>query len=154
MMNNRTNQRQVGRLTGRVEADAGLLRYRDLLSRGHGVVADSRSPRRSAFFQRSSEGRRRRAARVAAAVLLLVLAFSALGAAAQCAGCLYLTPGTSGGAVYAAWRAPEVTLSDGEYTVVAVCEGIFELIAAGMFYLQEPAEYTGELVAGPYEFTP
>jgi len=110
MMNNRTNQRQVGLLTGRV----------------------------------------------AAAVLLLVLAFSALGAATQCAGCLYLTPGTSGGGsvVHAAWRTPEVALSDGEDAVAAVSEGTFELVAAGMFYLQEPAEYTGKLVAGPYEFTP
>ena len=157
MMNNRTNQRQVGRLTGRVEVDAGLLRYRDLLSRGHIVAADSRSPRRSAFFQRSSEGQRhRRAARVAAAGLLLVLAFSALGAAAQCAGCLYLTPETSGGgnAVHAAWRTPEVALSDGEDVVVAVSEGTFELVATGKFYLEEPAQYTGELVVGPYKFAP
>jgi hypothetical protein len=90
------------------------------------------------------------------AVLLLVLAFSALGAAAQCAGCLYLTPGTSGGgsAVHAAWRTPEVALSDGEDAVVAVSEGTFELVAAGKFYPEEPPEYTGELVTGPYEFAP
>jgi hypothetical protein len=38
--------------------------------------------------------------------------------------------------------------------VVTVSEGIFELIATGKFYLEEPAEYTGELVTGPYEFAP
>ncbi len=112
MMNNRTNHRRVGRLTGRVEV----------------------------------------------AVLLLVLAFSAAGVASQCAGtgCLYLTPGISdgGSAVHAAWRAPGIAPSDGEDTVVAVCEGTFELVAAGKFYPEEPAEYTGELVTGPYEFAP
>ena len=111
-MNSRTNQRQVGRLTGRVEV----------------------------------------------AVLLLVLVFSAAGVAAQCAGtgCLYLTPGDSGGgsAVHAAWRAPGIALSDGEGAVVAVSEGTFELVAAGKFSPEKPAEYTGELVAGPYEFAP
>ena len=86
MMNNRINKRRVGHLTGRVEADASLLRYRDLLNREHHVVEGRRGPLRNAFFQRSSEGRRRRrAARVAAAGLLLVLAFSAAGVAAQCA---------------------------------------------------------------------
>jgi hypothetical protein len=90
------------------------------------------------------------------AVLLLVLAFSAAGVASQCAGtgCLYLTPGISGGAVYAAWRNPGIAPSDGEDAVVAVSEGAFELVAAGKFYPEEPPEYTGELVAGPYEFAP
>lgn len=142
-MNNRTNQRQVGRLTGRVEVDAGLLRYRDLLSRENHVVADNRS---------------HRAARVATAVLLLVLAFSVVGAAAECAGAgpLYLTPGTSSGGstVHTAWRAPEVLLTDGGGAVAAMSEGTFEFVAVGKFNLEEPARYAGELVVGPYEFTP
>jgi len=94
----------------------------------------------------------RQVGRVAIAVLLLVLAFSAVGAA----GCLYLTPGDTGGGIVAhvAWRAPEVLLTDGEGTVAISIAGMAGFVAAGQSYLEEPAKYAGELVVGPYEFVP
>lgn len=142
-MNTRRNQRQVGRLTGRVEVDTGLFRYRDLLGREHSMVAR----------RRSYQG-----ARVAVAVLLLVLALSAAGVVAQCAGggALCLTAGTSGGAsvAHAAWRAPEVLLTSGGSAVAAASEGTFEFVAVGRFDLEEPPEYAGEMCTGPYEFAP
>ena len=141
-MNNQNNQRQVGRLTGRTEVDAGLMRYREQLAHGSSAAVNGRSG--SASYGR--------AAGVVVAVLLLALALS-VGAAAQVAGigCAYLTPGVVGGgsAFAGVERAPGSGLS-----IVAESSGSFELSATGRTFLEAVARYNGELCSGPYVFAP
>jgi|GEM_PF-2196119 hypothetical protein len=141
-MNNQSNQRQVGRMTGRIAVDAGIMNYREQLARASNSSAS----------RRSSSVNNRRGTGVVVAMLLLVLALS-VGAAAQVAGigCAYLTPGSSGsGSAFAGIeRAPGIGLS-----IVAESSGSFELSAAGRNLLEVVARYNGELCSGPYVFAP
>jgi hypothetical protein len=141
-MNNQSNQRQVGRMTGRISVDAGLMNYRERLAQASVCSA----------IGRPSSVSYRRAAGVVVAMLLLVLALS-VGASAQTAGigCLYLTPGTSGGGqVFAGIeRAPGIGLS-----IVAESRGSLEFSVAGRSFPEMVARYNGELCSGPYVFAP
>ena len=150
-MNNQTNRRQVGRLTGRIEVDAGLMKYRELLAKPNHSVASRRRLSLKRLL-RSRSAAQRRAVRVVTAALLLVVALS-IGSVAQTAGigCLYFTPGSSGsGTVFA---GVEQTPGIGA-TIVAESSGSFELSAAGRIFLEAVARYNGELCCGPYVFAP
>jgi hypothetical protein len=140
-MNNQTNRRQVGRMTGQIAVDTGIMNYREQLARAS-----------NSFASRSGSASSRRGAGVVVAMLLLVLALS-VGVAAQTAGigCLYLTPGTGGGgqAFAGVERAPGIGLS-----IMAESGGSFELSAAGRVFLEAVARYNGELCSGPYVFAP
>jgi len=76
-MNSQTHQRQVGRLTGRVEVDAGLLRYREMISEREGTTANKGSLRSGHAFQT----RQIRLARVLSAFLFVLLIIGVVGAA-------------------------------------------------------------------------
>lgn len=141
-MNNQPNRRQVGRLTGRINEDAGIMRYRGLLAQ-----ADNPSTR-----NRSGSKIQWKFAGMAAAILLLVLALS-VGATAHVAGigCAYLTPGIAGGgSAYAGVEQAPGT----EATLVAESGGSLELSAAGKTFLGAVNQYNGELCHGPYVFAP
>ncbi len=78
MMNNQTNRMQVGRLTGQINADAGIMRHRGLLAQ-----ANNHSVR--------GQSSRSRFAGVVIALVLLMLALS-VGVAGQVAGIGSLGP--------------------------------------------------------------
>jgi len=152
-MNQETSKRGVGRLTGRSEVDAGILRYRQLLaSEHHGT-----SSQRGRLVLVSFTGRRwRKVAATVTASLLIALAV-AVGAAARVAGgdCLYLTPGLGGGgmAVSVVERVPQLAMGENS-GIVTGTGGSFEQLATAKFPEHRFAAYNGELCCGPYQFVP
>lgn len=150
-MNNQTNQRQVGRLTGRTEVDAGIMRYREMLAETNHDVSSRRG---SGMIQRlrSTSVAQRRAAFVVTAVLLLVAALS-IASVAEVAGigCLYFTPGSIGSGVV--FAGVEQTPGTG-LSIMAESQSSLELLAAGRIFLERVARYNGELCFGPYTFAP
>jgi len=146
-MNQRNNVVGVGRLSGRSEVDAGLMRYRELLSRPQHAVAKKSGSRLGRIF-RSRASARRAAVRAITAAALLVLVLSVAGAAEMSVGCLFLTPGTGAGGISVASIEAAPGLS------ILATGGTFELTAAGWSFEQRVARYNGELCIGPYYFAP
>ena len=131
-MNQRHNNGGVGRLTGRSEVDAGMLRYRELLGRPQHTVSW-----------------RSRLSVVAVGVLVaLAVSFAAFGQVAEL-GAVSLTPGSAGGG----WAVGGIQAAPGA-SIVAESAGSFELTAAGYGAEAGVACYTGELCRGPYAFAP
>jgi len=137
-MNNQPNRMQVGRLTGQVNADAGIMRYR-------GLVAHATNP--------SMRGRTSRS-RFAGAIIALVVLMLALsvGTAAQVVeiGSQCLTPGHSGcGATVASTdQVPPIAtleLAGGGGSLQFACnDGNYQSVEL----------YCGELCCGAYTFAP
>jgi len=146
-MNQLINIVGVGRLSGRSEVDAGLMRYRELLSRPQHAVAKKSGSQLGRIF-RSRASARRAAVRAITAAALLVLVLSVAGAAEMSAGCLFLTPGTGAGGI--ALASVEIASS----TAVVAASGSFELTAVGCSFEERVARYNGELCIGPYYFVP
>ena len=146
-MNQRHNNGGVGRLTGRSEVDAGMLRYRELLGREQHTV-----PRRSrlgGIFRASSARQRRVTSAVTAGVLLaLAVSFATFGQVAEL-GAVSLTPGSAGGG----WAVSGIQAAPGAF-IVAESVGSFELTVAGYSAEAGIACYNGELCRGPYAFAP
>jgi len=146
-MNQRNNIVGVGRLSGRSEVDAGLMRYRELLSRPQHAAAKKSGSRLGRIF-RSRASARRAAVRAITAAVLLVLVLSVAGAAEMSVGCLLLTPGTGAGGIALA------TVEPAPSTTVVAAGGSFELTAVGYSFEERVAQYNGELCIGPYYFAP
>ncbi|MFC2081938.1 hypothetical protein ACFLR0_02015 [Candidatus Bipolaricaulota bacterium] len=95
-MNNRQNGTGgSGHLMGQVNYDAGIMRYRQLLSRSHNEAVESQpAAGQSSRLQRAIRVRRQRRIAASAAALLLVLSIGVAGVAQG--NCLRLCSGFGG----------------------------------------------------------
>lgn len=153
-MNNQTN-RQVGRLTGRTEVDAGLMRYRQQLATGHHSVVSQRGSGQNKLLGLSLAWQRKAAAVVAAA-LVFVVALAIVGASREAEmGASCLTPGYGGSGTVASSveRAPVIAFID-ETGAIAGSGGSFEYDFSGEATEDTIMRYNGELCCGPYVLAP
>ena len=153
-MNQRTNNRKAVRLTGRTEVDAGLMKYRELLSERHGTVPTVRGSRASGYSRMKAKlGRNRRRALVVSALVAVFVLLGTLTSAAQVA--LEFTPGTSGGsgsfALEAYKQATKLSEASGEVVVVAA--GL-PLPDAPFAQFVHAAPYDGSLDNGSAQLVP
>ena len=140
-MNQRNNNGGVGRLTGRSEVDAGMLRYRELLGREQHTVP--RRSRLSGIF-RVSFASRRRAAGAVTAILAALLVLGAVVAVAQVA--LEFTPGEAGGSYHSqAYKEAEC---------VAEASGSAEFLILGAGSPTLEARFAQYVHPGPYDGSP
>jgi len=140
-MDNRTKNRGVVRLTGRTEVDAGLLKYRELLSKtDHSPASRKRLSLRLLFHPSLTARRKSKAARVVTAV---VAALVVLGAVVAFAGVgLEFTPGFSGGSSVSPLCAHES---------FAEASGSAEFLVFGAGSPTLEARYAEYVYPGPYD---
>jgi len=153
-MNNQTQQ-QIGRFTGRVEYDAGLTRYRGLLTTQRQAAVRG-APLRPRTATRPADQRRERR-RVAATVLTALFLIAALSLAVMgdgaTAGLLYLTSSCSGGvAVSRVPGSPESTALE-RSELAGQAAGSLEVFAAAAALDPEAQVYNGENCLGSCRFT-
>ena len=149
-MNHRNNDRGVGRLTGRSEVDAGILKYRELLAKERYTAAHTAGSRLGRFFRPSSAGRRRAASAVTA-VLAALLVLGAVVAVAQVG--LEFTPGDVGGSSKSqAYKAEALAEASGSAEILVFGAGSPALEARITRFVY-PGPYDGSADNGPARLT-
>lgn len=153
-MNNQT-QHQVGRLTGRVELDAGLMRYRGLLAnqrqaavRGHA----SRTQHPSHAVHLGREHRRVASAVVIALFLTVALSVASMGQGAT-ARILYLTSCCNGGVAVSYVGAGFESVSLQATNLTESISESLEVLATAETLDAEAPSYSGENCLGSCRFT-
>jgi hypothetical protein len=155
-MNARNNNQGLGRLTGRVDVDAGLMRYQQLLSSNSHALhtrRSLRSRRLSSLLPVVGSRIRRAAAAITAATLLVLLVSLGTSAGVATSGAELFTLGEAGGSMIligtASFTSPAI-LAD----VLPEDSGSVEILAAGKIPPYCVRCYGGEHCCGPAMLTP
>lgn len=153
-MNNQT-EHQVGRLTGRVELDAGLMRYRGLLATQRLTAMRGRASRTQHPMHATKLWRQRRkvaAAALAALLVVAALSVAVLGQGAT-AGVLYFTSSCNGGFAMSRVSGSLESTAFESVDPTGRVSGSLEVLAAAEALDANAQYYNGENCLGNCRFT-